>query len=116
MRVAGHHQVHARVGRQLQGHVGPVREQLPRLLAQFARFWSIRRTALLTWPARKPPFYGLYLLLGVVLVILGKGQGWGNGGATWPFGPQEVVMRRRSLGIGLGLMAGLLAATAVSHT
>lgn len=35
-------------------------------------------------------------LLGVVLVILGKGQGWGNGGETWPFGPQEVAM----LGLG----------------
>lgn len=38
-----------------------------RLLAQFVRFWRVRRSALLTWPARKPPFYGLFLLLGVVL-------------------------------------------------
>jgi Na+/H+ antiporter NhaD/arsenite permease-like protein len=34
----------------------------------------------------------ILFLLGVVFVILGKGQGWGNGGETWPFGIQEGAM------------------------
>jgi hypothetical protein len=41
-----------------------------RLLALFAQFWRVRRSAQLTWPARRPPFYGLGLLLGVVLGTL----------------------------------------------
>jgi|CXWL01.1.fsa_nt_gi Na+/H+ antiporter NhaD/arsenite permease-like protein len=31
-------------------------------------------------------------LLGVVLVIIAKGQGWGVGGGDWPFGLQEALM------------------------
>lgn len=31
-------------------------------------------------------------LLGVVLVIIGKGQGWGSASGTWPFGIQEGLM------------------------
>lgn len=34
------------------------------------RFWRRRKTALLTWPGRRPPFYGLLLALGVVLGLL----------------------------------------------
>ncbi|HEY7501159.1 MAG TPA: hypothetical protein VH740_21735 [Vicinamibacterales bacterium] len=41
-----------------------------RLFAQFARFLKIRSSALLTWPGRKPPFYGLLLVLGAVLAVL----------------------------------------------
>jgi hypothetical protein len=41
-----------------------------RLLLQFIRFLRIRSSALLTWPGRKPPFYGLLLLLGAVLSVL----------------------------------------------
>jgi hypothetical protein len=41
-----------------------------RLLLQFIRFLKIRSSALLTWPGRKPPFYGLLLLLGAVLSVL----------------------------------------------
>lgn len=36
--------------------------------------------------------HNVLLLLGVVLVILGKGQGWGTGGEPWPFGVQEGLM------------------------
>ncbi len=32
------------------------------------------------------------LLLGIVLVILGSGQGWFNDGQPWPFGVQESLM------------------------
>jgi hypothetical protein len=41
-----------------------------RLLFQFIRFLRIRSSALLTWPGRKPPFYGLLLMLGAVLGAL----------------------------------------------
>ncbi len=36
--------------------------------------------------------HNVLFLLGVVLVILGKGQGWGTDGAPWPFGVQEALM------------------------
>jgi hypothetical protein len=41
-----------------------------RLFAQFVRFLKIRSSALLTWPGRRPPFYGLLLVLGAVLAFL----------------------------------------------
>jgi hypothetical protein len=41
-----------------------------RLLAQFVRYLKIRSSALLTWPGRKPPFYGLLLGLGAVMALL----------------------------------------------
>jgi hypothetical protein len=41
-----------------------------RLFAQFGRYLKIRSSALLTWPGRKPPFYGLLLVLGAVLALL----------------------------------------------
>jgi hypothetical protein len=41
-----------------------------RLFAQFIRFLKIRSSALLTWPGRRPPFYGLLLVLGAVLALL----------------------------------------------
>ena len=34
----------------------------------------------------------LALLVGVILAVLGKGQGWFNGGEPWPFGVQEGVL------------------------
>lgn len=41
-----------------------------RILAQFLRFLRLRQSAVLTWPGRRPPFYGLLLGLGVVLGAL----------------------------------------------
>ena len=41
-----------------------------RLLFQFLRFLKLRSSALLTWPGRRPPFYGLLLVLGAVLALL----------------------------------------------
>ncbi|HXW05099.1 MAG TPA: hypothetical protein VD833_07705 [Vicinamibacterales bacterium] len=41
-----------------------------RLLAQFIRYLKMRSSALLTWPGRRPPFYGLLLALGVILGAL----------------------------------------------
>ena len=41
-----------------------------RLLFQFIRYLRLRSSALLTWPGRRPPFYGLLLALGVVLSLL----------------------------------------------
>jgi hypothetical protein len=41
-----------------------------RLFAQFFRFLKMRSSALLTWPGRRPPFYGLLLVLGAVLAML----------------------------------------------
>ena len=34
------------------------------------RYWRRRRDALLTWPGRRPPYYGLILFLGVTLGLL----------------------------------------------
>jgi hypothetical protein len=41
-----------------------------RLFFQFLRFQRLRSSALLTWPGRKPPFYGLLIVIGAVLSIL----------------------------------------------
>lgn len=41
-----------------------------RLAAEFARYVRLRRSAVLTWPGRRPPFHGLVLILGVTLGIL----------------------------------------------
>src|SRR5689334_4561806 len=41
-----------------------------RLFFQFVRFLQMRSSALLTWPGRRPPFYGLLLVLGAVLAFL----------------------------------------------
>ena len=41
-----------------------------RLLIQFIRFLKIRSSALLTWPGRRPPFYGLLLTLGAILGLV----------------------------------------------
>lgn len=36
----------------------------------FLRFWRRRQHALLTWPGRRPPYYGLMLFIGVTLGLL----------------------------------------------
>lgn len=41
-----------------------------RLALQFARFYRLRTTAVLTWPRTRPPFYGLMLFIGALLGIL----------------------------------------------
>ena len=41
-----------------------------RLLLQFIRFLKLRSSALLTWPGRKPPFYGLLLGIGMTLGLV----------------------------------------------
>ena len=41
-----------------------------RILVQFIRFLRLRSSALLTWPGRRPPFYGLLLVLGAILSLL----------------------------------------------
>jgi hypothetical protein len=41
-----------------------------RLFYQFFRFLRLRSSALLTWPGRRPPFYGLLLGMGAVLGLL----------------------------------------------
>jgi hypothetical protein len=41
-----------------------------RLAVEFIRYLRLRRSALLTWPGRKPPFYGLVLAIGVTLGVL----------------------------------------------
>jgi Na+/H+ antiporter NhaD/arsenite permease-like protein len=46
-------------------------------------------------PLRVEGWHNALFLAGVILVIVGKGRGWGTGGGEWPFGVQE------------GLMAGL---------
>jgi len=41
-----------------------------RLLFQFIRFVRLKSSAVLIWPGRRPPFYGLLLVLGAVLSVL----------------------------------------------
>lgn len=41
-----------------------------RLLYQFVRFLRLRSSAVLTWPGKRPPYYGLLLGLGAVLGVL----------------------------------------------
>ena len=41
-----------------------------RLFLQFLHFRRLRPSALLTWPGRRPPFYGLLLVLGATLSVL----------------------------------------------
>jgi Na+/H+ antiporter NhaD/arsenite permease-like protein len=43
-------------------------------------------------PLRIEGAFNIACLAGIVLVILGKGQGWGTGGAAWSFGWQEGLM------------------------
>lgn len=41
-----------------------------RLVVQFVRFFRLRSSAVLTWPGKRPPAYGLFLLMGVVLGVV----------------------------------------------
>ena len=41
-----------------------------RLTADLVRYFRMRSSALLVWPGKRPPFYGLVLTLGVVLGVL----------------------------------------------
>jgi len=37
-------------------------------------------------------WHNVVLLAGVILVILGRGQGWGSASGHWPFGVQEILL------------------------
>ncbi len=37
---------------------------------EILRWWRRRKTALLVWPGRKPPYYGLMLGIGMMLGVL----------------------------------------------
>ena len=41
-----------------------------RLLARFVRFWTLRSSAVLTWPARRPTAYGISLAFGLLFGVL----------------------------------------------
>jgi hypothetical protein len=41
-----------------------------RIFLDFVRFLRLRSSAILTWPRRKPPLYGLLLIMGVVFGVL----------------------------------------------
>ena len=43
-------------------------------------------------PLRLDGAKNVAFLLGIVLVIIGKGANWGSGGEPWPFGVQEALM------------------------
>jgi Na+/H+ antiporter NhaD/arsenite permease-like protein len=43
-------------------------------------------------PLRVEGWHNVFFLLGIILVVIGKGQGLGTGGDPWPFGLQEVSM------------------------
>lgn len=50
-------------------------------------------------PLRFEGWHNSFFLLGIVFVIIAKGQGWGFSGKDWPFGIQEGLM------LGLALIA-----------
>jgi len=57
-----------------------------RVLLEYARFRRLRSRALLIWPSRKPPFYGLALTLGLIFgclvfykVVVQHRQAFGEG-------------------------------------
>jgi Na+/H+ antiporter NhaD/arsenite permease-like protein len=50
-------------------------------------------------PLRIEGWHNLFFLLGIVLVVLARGQSWGMPGKDWPFGIQQGLM------IGLTLIA-----------
>jgi hypothetical protein len=41
-----------------------------RILVQFARYLRLRSSAVLVWPGKRPPAYGLFLLMGAILGIV----------------------------------------------
>jgi hypothetical protein len=41
-----------------------------RILIQFLRYRSLRRSAVLVWPVRRPPFYSTFLMLGAALALV----------------------------------------------
>lgn len=41
-----------------------------RLAVQYVRFRRLRSSALLVWPGRRPPAYGLFLLMGVIFGVV----------------------------------------------
>jgi hypothetical protein len=41
-----------------------------RILIQFLRYLRLRRSAVLVWPGRRPPFYGIFVLIGAALAIV----------------------------------------------
>ncbi|MEZ4652813.1 MAG: sodium:proton antiporter [Candidatus Eisenbacteria bacterium] len=43
-------------------------------------------------PIRVEGWSNVVLLLAIVGTVIGKGQGWGNHGESWPFGVQEALM------------------------
>jgi Na+/H+ antiporter NhaD/arsenite permease-like protein len=59
---------------------------------ELARPGSQLEEALQHEPLRIEGGHNVLLLVGIVLAILGKGQGWGTGGASWPFGWQEGLL------------------------
>lgn len=40
------------------------------LLVRFLRFWNLRSSELLTWPGRRPSYYGISLAFGVLFGVL----------------------------------------------
>jgi hypothetical protein len=40
------------------------------ILFQFLRYRRLRRSAILVWPGRRPPFYGTFMLIGVALSLV----------------------------------------------
>jgi Na+/H+ antiporter NhaD/arsenite permease-like protein len=65
-------------------------------------------------PLRIAGWHNLFFLLGIILVMLGKGNGWVAGGTPWPFGIQEGLMA--ALGVGAYLTTRPAIRTANSFT
>jgi hypothetical protein len=41
-----------------------------KIVVQFVYFFRLRSSAVLTWPGKRPPAYGLFLLMGVILGVV----------------------------------------------
>ncbi len=58
-------------------------------------------------PIRVQGLHNCHFLGAIVLVTLGRGNGWGNGGSPWPFGPAEALM------VGIALLSWFTTSRAV---
>jgi len=77
-----------------------------RIVLQFVRYQRLRRTAILTWPGRRPPLYGLLLTLGMVLAGLVIVKLWFQGRPPVDAFGESMMMLYYGVALPLSLRIG----------
>lgn len=77
-----------------------------RILLQLARYRRLRRSALLTWPAPRPPWFGLFLVLAMVLAGLVIVKLWVQGRPPMDAFGESMMMLYYGLFLPLSLRIG----------